>query len=123
MCYVGDACDVWREELVRARKLHRCDECFAPIPVGCRHVRIGSLFEGHWDTHRVHWECRILWGAVRQDLCKGKGLIVIGGLDEELSEYESDTAAWDDDDKPIETEAAPYRRRFEEIKAKYREAA
>lgn len=134
MCYSdGESCDVWNEETFRARKEYRCDECFAPIPKGVKYIRIGSLYEGSWDTLRVHWECLVLWGAVRLDLCKGQGAIMIGGLDQELDEYglrealtdEELTAKFEEEETPPAfqaemRDAMMYRRRYDEIQEKYK---
>lgn len=123
MCYDGDGCDAWTPHVQRARKPYKCDECDAPIPAGVRYVRIGSLFDGHWETMRVHWECLQLWYTVQLHLCGGRGLIIIGGLDEELREYDDENVRFGTDDEPQETEAAPYRARLEAIRAKYRAVA
>ena len=103
MCSNGDASDVWDERIVVARKVHRCDQCRLAIPVGCRHVRIGSLFEGSWETLRVHVECDAVADFVRTKICEAHGehgFIPIGYLGEEIgsltSEY-GETKLSDDD--------------------------
>ena len=89
MCYTdGDACDIWNEKTVRAVKPHRCDECSGDIPVGCVHLRIGSLFEGEWDTLRVHVSCMALWRFVHKEVCDGEGFILVGGLATEIGEQD-----------------------------------
>lgn len=105
MCDLDWPSTVWNEQIVRARKPHRCYECRTPIPVGCNHVRIGSLCDGNWDTYRMHWECTVLWRSMSADLC-GQSVIIAGGLDEELEQYRDE-------------EGLPYRERFEAIKAHY----
>jgi hypothetical protein len=115
MCYVGDSSDVWDEEMVRARKPHRCDECRTEIPTGVRYIRIGSLYEGQWETLRMHFECRVLWGAVHLDLCEGRGAMMVGGLDEELRNYEDE---YGDEGARV----LPYAQRFEAIREKYARA-
>lgn len=119
MCFTGDACEVFHERIVRAGKPHRCDECDAPIPRGTPYVRIGSLFEGDWSTLHVHWECMLLWRTVQADLCEGNGLIVIGGLEEELRGYDDDNCEYDKEGEELPTAAAPYRARLAAIRAKY----
>ncbi len=107
MCYIDEPSDVWSETTVRARKPHRCFECDRTIPAGVRYVRFGSLFDGHWDTFRMHYECRVLWGSMAGDLCGKPGFVMAGGLEEELDQYAGEPAV------------EPYRARFEAIKAKY----
>src|SRR4051812_6334707 len=109
MCDIyGDTSDVWSETTQRARKPWTCCECGAPIPAGTIYTRFGSLFDGHWDTFRMHYECRVLWGSVAGDLCGHPGYVLAGGLPEELHEYGD--------------EAAPYAARFEQIRQHYTEA-
>jgi len=82
-----DASDVWNLHIVVARKRHKCSECSLPIPVGCRHLRIGSLFEGSWETIREHVECDAVAEFVRKKICEARGergFIPVGGLDEEI---------------------------------------
>ncbi len=93
MCYVDDGCDVWNLTHRKARKRHRCDECGGAIPVAVLYAQINTLFEGRWDILRVHAECMQLWNDVHRVLCGGEGLILIGGLHEELRQYEGDGRA------------------------------
>jgi len=82
-----DASDVWEVTTVVARKRHKCSECYLPIPVGCRHLRIGSLFEGSWETIRQHVECDAVAEFVRKHICEAHGehgFIPVGGLGEEI---------------------------------------
>lgn len=84
-----DASDVWDVNTVVARKPHKCSECYLPIPVGCRHLRIGSLFEGRWETIREHVECDAVAEFVRKKICEAQGehgFIAVGGLNEEIRE-------------------------------------
>jgi len=126
MCYDGDASDAWVEEERTARKRWRCVECFAPIPVGVNYICIKTLDDGYWSTSQVHRECMKLWRKVRDELCGGRGLIMIGGLVEELSqqydpmqqEYDPKTRQmiWKKHPSP-----APYKRRLEAIRTKYQQ--
>lgn len=107
MCTLDEPSDVWSETIVRARRPHRCCECGAPIPPGVKYVRIGSLYDHRWDTFTMHYECRVLWGAMAGDLCGKPWFVMAGGLAEELGQYHGELAA------------VPYAERFEQIKAKY----
>lgn len=85
MCYSdGDAADVWYERERRARKRHRCSECDAPIPIGRQYVHVSMLYDGSWDAFAVHVECMELWRFVHDVVCGGKGMIMIGGLSDEI---------------------------------------
>lgn len=69
MCIIDtDTCDIWTEKRPRARKRHECCECGGPIPVGCTHVRIDLLYDGNWDSDRMHVECRALWTFMVEDV-------------------------------------------------------
>jgi hypothetical protein len=89
MCYDSDdGASVWKERTIRARRHHRCNDCHREIPVGRHHVRILSLYDGHWETMRVHSECAALSEFVRTKICEAEGehgFIQIGGLGEEIS--------------------------------------
>jgi len=89
MCFDGDRCDVWDESTPKARKEHTCIECFLPIPVGDRHVRVGMLFEGRWTTERVHAGCLALFRLIDAELCRNSG-ILLGGLGEEIQQQDED---------------------------------
>lgn len=41
-----------------AAKVHRCDECPAPIAIGQRFVRWAGLTDGDFGTYKAHAECR-----------------------------------------------------------------
>lgn len=66
MCfYIDDPSTIWDAHIVRARKLHYCDECYAEtIQPGQLYERVGSLFDGRWDTVRTCSECLSLREAV-----------------------------------------------------------
>ena len=57
---MGDTATVWNVIRVRARREHVCAGCRHPICVGTQHDRIGRLYEGEWDTLRLHLECHEL---------------------------------------------------------------
>lgn len=84
-----DPCDVWNETTQKARKSHRCDECGLPVTPGRLYVRVGSLYDGRWDTYRAHNECRALVRFVEKEVCGDHGSIPIGGLDEEISNMDA----------------------------------
>lgn len=57
---MGELATVWDVHRVRARRQHTCVGCRQPICVGTQHDRIGRLYDGEWDTLRVHLECHEL---------------------------------------------------------------
>lgn len=87
MCSFDNEADFWSEEEHTARKPYTCEECFAPIPAGARYVRHAMVMDRSCSTLRTHVECMKLWRAVHKKLCGGEGLIMIGGLWEELMQY------------------------------------
>lgn len=65
----------------RARRVHSCDECRAPVVVGERHRFISMLFDGAWSSHRL---C-LLCDEIGNHFACGSGRI-LGQLWEELEE-------------------------------------
>lgn len=75
---IDEYAQVWDEKWQKARKEHRCNECPFPIEKGETYMRVGSLFEGKWETFRRHKECEnagkmdkhchSAMGYVREDL-------------------------------------------------------
>lgn len=115
MCFDGESCEVWNKRAVRARKVHRCIECHRQIPRGCSYVLVSSLYDGEWLSDRLHAECDALWGFVHEVVCGGEGLIMLGGLDEEIDElshaepfYEIDGAALRDNLREVWCEAVAH---------------
>jgi len=102
MCDVyGEYSDVWDETIVVARKEHQCRECYLAIPVGCRHVRVGSLYDGRWSTLRLHLECKRLGQIISIEYCGAHGAWLVGAMDEEIAEYEHREVPEDADGNPL----------------------
>jgi hypothetical protein len=40
-----------------ARKEHRCEYCYGPIPKGEQHPQFKGMWEGEWQNWRMHEEC------------------------------------------------------------------
>lgn len=40
-----------------ARKQHRCEWCYGPIPKGERHAQYRGIYDGDWQNWRMHQEC------------------------------------------------------------------
>ena len=40
-----------------ARKEHRCEYCYGPIPQGEKHPHFKGMWDGEWQNWRMHQEC------------------------------------------------------------------
>ena len=60
--------DFYTHTLRRARKLHRCEVCREPIPVGAHHVRSAGAHDGSIWTSRTHPGCEWLRAAANRTL-------------------------------------------------------
>ncbi len=80
-CYCElEPCDVYRETIVMARKVHLCDECLEEIPKGSRYVRVAGLFEGAWSNAKRCVPCQ----SIARDYCclpNGSGTVFTAVLD------------------------------------------
>ena len=56
-CDYGDAPSVYAATRHRAKKPHRCEECFKAIAVGEMYERAAMLYEGSWDVSRTCCRC------------------------------------------------------------------
>lgn len=88
-CYCDyEPSTVWDERIVRARKQHRCCECRGAIRVGESHSRIGSLFDGRWQTYRMCGDCKVTicdLGKISGDGCRF--CYAVGDLMMEMREW------------------------------------
>lgn len=41
----------------RARREHRCEWCYGPIPKGEQHAHFKGMWDGSWQDWRMHDEC------------------------------------------------------------------
>lgn len=79
MCdYIDGRCDVWNETIRKARREHKCSECFRPILVGATYMDVRSLYDGRWNTARAHVECVKLRKHIAFDVCR-QDLYVLDG--------------------------------------------
>lgn len=59
MCYqYYGVSDIYIERQPKARKEHRCCECTLPIQIKEQYHRIESLYEGSWETFKMHLSCQ-----------------------------------------------------------------
>lgn len=62
-----DEPDLFKEDIRRAAKTHRCSECREAIQAGDIHRYASSLYDGSWS----HWRtCMTCW-RIGNDLCGG----------------------------------------------------
>jgi hypothetical protein len=47
----------------RARKQHRCEYCYGPIPKGEQHKKFVGMWDGDWQYWRMHNECLVTHNA------------------------------------------------------------
>lgn len=45
----------------KARKPYRCEYCLGPIPQGERHFKWAGVYDGEWQSWRMHEECHEDW--------------------------------------------------------------
>lgn len=120
MCYQGDGADVWSLQRRKSRKLRECEECGELIPSGADYIMISMLYRGEsWQKMPVHVECLALWEFVREEVCGGEGLIVIGGLEEEIASYEDVNTVFDEEGN-AQTSELTLMSIYEAIKQAYR---
>ena len=90
MCNIdADPADIWVQTRQRARKRYVCSECGAPIPAGFEYWKASGLNEGAWFRYKTHVECQALWDFCWSELCRKEGAMTVGGLADEIDEYDS----------------------------------
>ena len=102
----GDECSHWEEFTVVAKEACKCTECHAPILAGDKHLLIELVADGLCDScdsagehvggeecaceveqYHMHLECRALWDFMIKDVCGGKGMLMLGGLLDEIDDH------------------------------------
>ncbi len=61
----GDQPEFISEDVVTARKSHKCCECGDVIPKGAEYERTAGKWEGHFDVYKTCLPCR----EIRRNLC------------------------------------------------------
>lgn len=86
MCMI-DSCDefsiVLREEQRKARKEHKCMECFRTINKGEKYLNEGTLFDGRKSTHKTCSHCQV----VRKWLTNNCGGFAYGCIREDFNDH------------------------------------
>lgn len=88
--YDGEPAAFYHRDMIqRARKPHRCDECFRTIAAGESYERVGAKWEGEVCTHRTCGHC-LAARAWLDEVCGGwmHGMIC-EDLSEHLHDYRS----------------------------------
>lgn len=83
MCMIEDAeiADIYRETVVhRARKPHKCLDCFREIAPGESYTAVDMLYDGRWTHEEMCAHCH----AAAQWLVKECGGFLVGGIEEDL---------------------------------------
>lgn len=68
---------------MKARKEHKCRECFRFIETGERYYREVYVFDGDFTTHRTCEHCKV----VREWLVDECGGFLYGGIEEDAREH------------------------------------
>lgn len=98
--YAEFSTSTWR----KARKPHRCDECYGTIAKGDRYERTFGKFEGDWFVNALCAKCSRMWSvhftatrAIKEDCSPPLGELreAIGECSRENPEYRAAfAAAW-----------------------------
>src|SRR5690348_15982122 len=81
-----DPATVYNEDIRKARKIHRCSECYRIITIGENYKRVEGLWGNKWYTFKTCQHC-----LVYQDwLVKECRTFLHGGLQEEIFEHADD---------------------------------
>lgn len=85
MCMIedGEPCDVWIETAHRARKEHKCEECYRMIMPGEMYRRIFMVSDGHARTSKMCAHCTKAAGLLVEQ-CGG---YAAGGVLEDLTQH------------------------------------
>jgi len=82
MSYYGDAAEMYLEQIIKARKPHKCYECNEIIAVGEHYEYISGRWEDDWRCYRFCLTCSEIGKALTCD-----GGREFGTLWENLREY------------------------------------
>lgn len=86
MCMIddGDGCvTVLRESNVKARKRHKCGECFRQIGVGEVYLLEATVFDALFSTHKTCSHCLV----ARRWLLKNCSGFIYGDIKEDIREH------------------------------------
>ena len=63
--YEGESAEFYREKIVKARKKHKCHECYQPILPGEEYETVTGMWDGRIYTHKTCSACV----EIRNKLC------------------------------------------------------
>ena len=72
MDYSDGPAQVWHQAIVKARKVHKCDECEKEISPGTKYERIKMLFDGDWS----YWTICLLCSEIHTVFACGEGRMI-----------------------------------------------
>lgn len=64
-CYDGESPQLYVARLIRARKQHRCVECYRTIEPGEQYENVRGLWDSVWKTYKTCLGCY----RIREHLC------------------------------------------------------
>ena len=77
---VSDFSEILFEKIVKARKEHRCHECYTTIKCGDEYYKEKSLYDGTISTHKTCMDCKSIrdnmvcsfyWGEIMEAVRDG----------------------------------------------------
>jgi hypothetical protein len=95
---LGEHWFLWKRT---SKKTLKCYECQQPIPAGEEHYLTYVKPSADWAraSYRTHAACEALRDFVQKVVCGGHGYVLMGGLDDEISEagdyLDQDIEAWE----------------------------
>jgi hypothetical protein len=54
----GDPADIYKERIIKARKIHTCSECGNDIERGDEYTQVKYLYDGEWTLEKWCEYCR-----------------------------------------------------------------
>lgn len=86
MCMIDDGdgyVTVLRESKSKARKQHKCGECYRLIDVGEVYLSEATVFEGQFSIHKTCSHCLV----ARQWLYENCSGFIYGGVEEDIRDH------------------------------------
>lgn len=102
MCYTYDGvCDIFIETEPKARKEHTCSECRLPIEKKEQYYRLETLYDGSWETSKLHLSCKdyrkMVYDHEREEGCDYmESWPPIGELDETMIQRITEIEGWEE---------------------------
>lgn len=63
--------DCYTETKPKARKPHRCDQCFQNVDIGELYLRVEGIWEGEFSKYKSHIDCQKVADAIYSQMVQG----------------------------------------------------